>query len=897
MPRLTEQEQQEIIRFIEADKPLPEKYRFLLFEDKREVELVWNGKTSEVCNIVLPFQVIEQVDEPRADKPEDTSLQYELFDTRGRQMKGWTNKLIWGDNKLILSSLKNGPLREEIEKQGGLKLIYIDPPFDVGADFSMDIAIGGDTFTKKPNILEEIAYRDTWGKGADSFIAMIYERLVLMRDLLAEDGSIYVHCDWRVNSYLRIILQEIFSQSNYKNEIIWQKIRTTKAQTNGYGIVHDSIFLFTKSTKANFTNQYRPFDEKYITSHYKKDEKGRLYRTVSMLQKGQGPARDFGGRVLEPPPGMHWIWSQERINDSLENGIIRFTSNGRPEKIQYLEDMEGDIVDDLWIDIYPINSQAIEAINYPTQKPEALIERIIKASSNEGDLVADFFCGSGTTAAIAEKLGRKWIATDLGKFAIHTTRKRMIGVQRQLKAEGKNYRAFEILNLGKYERQHYIGINPNLREAEQQKQLEEKEAEFLDLILRAYRAEKTTGFTAFHGKKAGRLVAIGPVNLPVTRLFVEEIILECRKKHITRVDILGFEFEMGLFPNILDEARNKGIDIAPKYIPADVFDKRAVEKNQVVFHDVAAIEVKPHIQYPPEKGGKGGYIHYNQALTEKARQNRKNPTEAENKLWFDILQNKQFSDLKFTRQKPLDEYIVDFYCSELMLAIEIDGDSHAEQVEYDQNRTLRLNQLGIEVIRYTNKDVMSNLDGVYSDLQKQIKSRRKKPPESPLSGGLAKIAVELTDFSVFYSQDSIANAEAALSANKKAGSKIVVEKGQIVKISKDAKGEFKRDVLTKDWTDWIDYWAVDFNFESKREIIRVKSEETEEWEERWTGDYIFENEWQSFRTKKDRSLELKSVFHECPPGRRKIAVKVVDIFGNDTMTIVDISVGNSGGKK
>ena len=149
---------------------------------------------------------------------------------------------------------------------------------------------------------------------------------------------------------------------------------------------------------------------------------------------------------------------------------------------------------------------------------------------------------------------------------------------------------------GKYERQHYIGVNPNLREEEQQKQLEEKEAAFLDLILRAYRAEKIDGFNTFHGKKAGRLVAVGPVNLPVTRLFVEEIILECRKKHITRVDILGFEFEMGLFPNVLDEARAKGIDIAPKYIPAEVFDKRAVEKNQVVFHDVAFIEVKPHVK-------------------------------------------------------------------------------------------------------------------------------------------------------------------------------------------------------------------------------------------------------------------------------------------------------------
>jgi hypothetical protein len=382
--------------------------------------------------------------------------------------------------------------------------------------------------------------------------------------------------------------------------------------------------------------------------------------------------------------------------------------------------------------------------------------------------VADFFSGSGTTAAVAEKLGRRWIVSDLGKFAIHTTRKRMIGVQRGLKAEGKDYRAFEILNLGKYERQHYIGVNPNLREAEQQKQLEAKEDAFVDLILRAYRAEKTSGFATFHGKKAGRLVSVGPVNLPVTRLFVEEVILECRQKHITRVDILGFEFEMGLFPNVLDEARAKGIDIAPKYIPAEVFDKRAVEKNQVVFHDVAAIEVKPQV--------------------------KKN-----------------------------------------------------------------------------------------------------------------SVAVELTDFSVFYSQDSIASAEAALKDN---ASKIVVEKGQIVKVSKDKKGVVARERLTKRWTDWIDYWAVDFNFESKREIVRVLRGEAKqvqmqgmenpeqldlaEYEEVWTGDYIFENEWQSFRTKKDRSLELTSVFHECPPGRRKLAVKVVDIFGNDTMTIVEVSVG---GKK
>ena len=188
--KLTDHEKRDIIKYLESGKPLPEKYRFLLFDDDREVELLWNGKTNEVTNVVLPFQTIEQIDEPRSDAK--FGMQGSLFDTSGRQITGWTNKLIWGDNKLILSSLKNGPLRKEIEAQGGLKLIYIDPPFDVGADFSMEIKIGDEeeSFTKKPSVIEEIAYRDTWGKGTDSFISMIYERLVIMRDLLAENGSI-----------------------------------------------------------------------------------------------------------------------------------------------------------------------------------------------------------------------------------------------------------------------------------------------------------------------------------------------------------------------------------------------------------------------------------------------------------------------------------------------------------------------------------------------------------------------------------------------------------------------------------------------------------------------------------------------------------------------------------
>ncbi len=723
--KLSDNEIRDITKHLEAGKPLPEKYRFLLFEDKREVELVWNGKTGEVCNMVLPFQVIEQVDEPRAEKV--MKFQPSLFDSlTGRQVTGWNNKLIWGDNKLILSSLKNGPLRQEIEEQGGIKLIYIDPPFDVGADFSMDIEIGGETLTKRPGVLEELAYRDTWGKGADSFIAMIYERLVLMRDLLAEDGSIYVHCDWRVNSYIRLVLDEVFGKENFLNEILWRRrTNTVKAISKKFSINTDTIFLYTKAKDGYLFNiQYGEYPDEYLNRFKYKDEKGK-YRWQVMA-----------------------TYSQDRLDKLKAENRIRFSENAKyPEFRQYTWELKGRPIENIWDDINMINAMGDERLGYATQKPEALLERIIKASSSEGDLVADFFCGSGTTLAVAEKLNRKWIGSDLGKFAIHTSRKRLIGVQRQLKEKQKNWRAFEILNLGKYERQHYLGINLSTREEEQQKQLGAKEKAFLELILHAYRAENISQFKTFQGKKAGRLVAVGPINLPVARLFVEEVILECRQKHITRVDILGFEFEMGLFPNIQEEAKKKGIDLAMKYIPSDVFDKRAVENNQVVFHDVSFIEVKPHV-----------------------------------------------------------------------------SKNH--------------------------------------------------------------IAMELTDFSVFYSQDA-QNPDVSL---KKKKSKIIVDKGQVVKVSKNKDGIISREVLTKKWTDWIDYWSVDFDFESKKEIIRVQREESGEIEEVWSGDYIFENEWQSFRTKKDRSLELKSAKHECPAGRYKVAVKVIDIFGNDTMKVVEVTV-------
>jgi len=754
--RLTDGELQEIRRHLDANRPLPDKYRFLLFEDKREVELVWNGKTNQVCNVVLPFQIIEHVDEPRPETPPDQDSLFSA-DARGRQDKGWTNKLIWGDNKLILSALKNGALREEIQEQGGLKLVYIDPPFDVGADFSMEIEVGEETLTKNANILEEIAYRDTWGKGQESFLAMIYERLSLIHSLMSDDGHLFLHCDWRLNAHLRFAIDDIFGNSNFRNEIVWKRKGGSANATNTMGVATDTILFYSKSIDSSFTKLYsrdNPEAENYIKERFNNVLNGRRYM-LAPIERNQalGIRENLIYEYGNYTPKYGWMMSKTKLEEFDRTNRLHWNNKGKPNRRVFLDEYEGQPIENLWTDIHVINPMAQERVNYPTQKPEALLERIIKIGTKEGDLVADFFGGSGTTAAVAEKLGRKWICTDLGKFAIHTTRKRMITVQRELKKEGKPYRAFEILNLGKYERQHFVAVNDDLRDEDRRKQEAAKEADFLALILRAYKAEPASGYRTFQGMKAGRLVAVGPVNLPVTRLYVEELILECREKRVSRVDILAFEYEMGLFPHVLNEAASKGIDISPKHIPAEVFDRRAVERHQVVFHDVAYVEARPH--YDP----------------------------ADNK----------------------------------------------------------------------------------------------------------RIAVEVTDFSVFYSQDAAENTANELKEGK---SKITVDNGQVVKVSKDKYGTITKEQLTNKWTDWVDYWSVDLDFENKRELIMLKDAETGEFKEHWTGDYVFENEWQSFRTKKDRSLELRTPYFDLSekPGRRKIAVKVVDIFGNDTMKLLEVTV-------
>lgn len=702
---LSARDKEFIIDCIQRGEPLPTRFRQTLFDDPQTLELVWSGKTTEVEKTVLPFQSIEQIDEPREELKEPAKLDlFSLDESSGRQKGGWTNKLIWGDNKLILSSLANGPLRKEIEDVGGLKLVYIDPPFDVGADFSIDIDIGAESVTKSPSLVEEVAYRDTWGKGANSFLTMIYQRITIIHNLLSDDGSMYIHCDWRLTSALRLLLDEIFGERRFQREVIWAFDTKSgyKSIVDNWIRSHDTILYYSKSDRRTYNKIFQPYGDEYIARFKKLDVDGRKYR-----------------------------------------------DDRRSEVKQYLDELKGIPVPDVWTDIKSFQQAATssEYLSYPTQKPESLLDRIIESSSNEGDLVADFFCGSGTTLAVAEKLGRKWIGADLGRFAIHTTRKRLIAVQRELKQQAKPYRSFEILNLGKYERQFFMGVDPTQPEEVRLEQSRLKEEQYLELILTAYSAERSSQSAPFHGFKGPIAVLVGPIDAPVTKLIVQNAIKKAKEMNITKVDIIGFEFEMGIKPALQDDARQEGVTLSLKYIPNDVFDKRAIEKGQVKFYDVAYVEAKV---------------------------NRS----------------------KFT------------------------------------------------------------------------------------------VTVDVTDFGVFYRQEDSDLIAAQL---KKGGSKVIVDKGKIVKITKDKDGKVSHEVLTNQWSDWIDYWAVDFNFGTKQELIRIKEEGAEK--QVWTGGYIFQNEWQSFRTKKDRSLELQSAPHEyLEAGSYKIAIKVIDIFGNDTTKIIPVKV-------
>lgn len=318
------------------------------------------------------------------------------------------NRLVYGDNLLTMQALLAGdPLTGLPSLRGKVDLIYIDPPFDSKADYRTPITLPNASVSQRPTVIEQFAYADTWEEGTISYLKMIYPRLMLMKEMLSEKGSIYVHIDWHIGAYVKVVLDEIFGKENFRNEIIWKRgtVKGAKAVGNQFARNHDMILYYSKGNDYVYHTQYLPYSEEYIKQRYTKND-----------NDGRGPYTDqaIGTR------------SEESLVEMAKDNRIFITSTGKRRVKYYLSEAKGIAMDDSWNDISEVNSMAKENVGYATQKPEALLERIIKSSSNEGDLVCDFFGGSGTTAAVAEKLGRRWITCDIGKPASLVMRKRFI---------------------------------------------------------------------------------------------------------------------------------------------------------------------------------------------------------------------------------------------------------------------------------------------------------------------------------------------------------------------------------------------------------------------------------------------------------------------------------------
>jgi len=340
----------------------------------------------------------------------------------------WTNRLIYGDNLMAMAALLAGD-ENTPSLRGKVDLIYIDPPFDSKADYRTKVTLPGFQIEQKPTVIEQFAYSDTWSDGTASYLAMIMPRLILVRELLSDAGSIYVHLDWHVSHYVKLVMDEIFGKDNFVNEIVWKRSDAKGDASQGsqhYSRIHDSILFFQKSPSRYWNAQFLPLSAEYIQGFYKhKDPDGRLYKLENML----GPGGAAKGNPVYPVMGVTraWRYSRERMQNLIDNGLVIQTNPGTvPMQKKYLDESKGVQVGSWWDDISMLRGFSSEKVDYATQKPEKLLERIIKASCPEGGLIADFNGGSGTTAVAAEKLGRRWITTDLGKPACMIMRKRLI---------------------------------------------------------------------------------------------------------------------------------------------------------------------------------------------------------------------------------------------------------------------------------------------------------------------------------------------------------------------------------------------------------------------------------------------------------------------------------------
>ncbi|MEM0136009.1 MAG: site-specific DNA-methyltransferase [Thermoplasmatales archaeon] len=472
-------------------------------KDEKYVELVWYdkykkmelGRKTPLEYPNLPFQGIETVNKPRIKGGVNSSL-FPEDEWPENYPKDWKNKLIWGDNKIVMSSLlKQG-------WAGKINLIYIDPPFYTGADFSYTAHVSDTEIEKEPSIIEQRAYNDTWSGGIASYLKYLYERLTLMKDLLAENGSIYIHLDEHVSHYVKVVCDEIFGYNNFQREIIWRIgwISGYKSAAKNWIRNHDTILFYSKnSSNFVFNKEYIPYPSNYKRRDGSKPE-------------GEGyPIED--------------TWNCNELDELNSIQIMSFSN---------------------------------EKVGFNTQKNEKLLRRIIRASSNPGDIIADFFCGSGTTLAVAEKLGRRWMGSDLSKYAIQVTRKRLLDIHnsKDLISEnndryGRPARPFEIWNIGNYELA-YWNENPE---------------DYLSFMIKLYNSKAVSGYKYIHASKDNRAVHIGSINAPVSMEEIRNFVLESVSSNFTKCDLLGWEWNYEVNELAKRMAEREGIELKLIQIP------------------------------------------------------------------------------------------------------------------------------------------------------------------------------------------------------------------------------------------------------------------------------------------------------------------------------------------
>lgn len=436
-------------------------------------------------------------------RPYESTQYYpaQLRERYGEETNGWINKIFWGDNLQVMSHLLK-------EYRGKVQLIYIDPPFDSRADYKKQIKIKNKTAMSDAMSFEEKQYSDIWTN--DEYLQFMYERIILIRELLSDTGMLFLECDPTRGHYIKVILDEVFGQENFVNQVIWKRTFSHGDMGQGakhLGRLHDNIFMYRKSSNLKMNTVYTPYSEKYINDFYKyTDEQGRRYRLVSLL----GPGGAAKGNPYYEFLGVsrYWVHSKAKMQELYEKGIIVQTKPGAvPQKKRYLDEAPGVPLQDIWVDISAVQGGALENQNYPTQKPEALLDRIIRTASNPGDIVFDCFMGSGTTQAVAMKLGRKFIGADINLGSIQTTTKRLINVAKELDSqlqENQKYTGFEVYNVNNYD----FFRNP---------------LEARNLIIQALEIQPFSQSDVWDGELDGRMVKIMPVNRIATKADLEEL--------------------------------------------------------------------------------------------------------------------------------------------------------------------------------------------------------------------------------------------------------------------------------------------------------------------------------------------------------------------------------------